>query len=36
MFICPYGNLQSSCYTKTVTVKLQYNGFFRTDIIFSL
>ena len=31
---CPFGNLQSSRYTKfTVTVNLQYNGFLRNDVV---
>ena len=33
---CPYGNHQSSRYTKAITIKLQYNGFFTNDIIFNL
>ena len=39
---CPYDNLQSSRYTKSINgyrkltlTNLQYNGFFRNDVIFS-
>ena len=31
---CPYNNLQSSRYTKTVAVKLHYNNLFTNDVIF--
>ena len=31
-----YTNSYTNRYTKTVTVNLQYNGFFRNDVTFSL
>ena len=33
---CPFGNLQASCYTKLMNgLNLQYNDFFKNDVIFS-